>query len=72
MDPQPYLWYGDYSSTGVLNGVESFADFVPFGGWDISQPNTPFLKKIRGSQNLTLCGKSTWHAFVDMTWIPFT
>jgi len=68
MSPQPYLWYG----AGELNFNPSFNDFVPFGGYTTSQSNTPFLKKIAGSQTLFLCNNPNQLAFVDMTWIPFT
>ena len=46
------LWYADY------DGVPSFADFKPFGGW-----HAPHVKQFKG--DIETCGQN-----VDLDWYP--
>lgn len=63
-DTGAYLWYANYESNGVLNSVKSTADYVPFGGWQVSG-NKVWVKQIAGKVGL-MCGGG----FVDIIWDP--
>jgi len=63
LNPAPKLWYGDYSSTGVLDQTQTFSDYQPFGGW-----TWPYIKKVSGPVHVSLCGYTGWHALVNQGW----
>lgn len=64
-----WLWYANYNSSGQVDSIRSFDDFVPFGGWTVGSSFLT-MKQVGGNVTVPLCGSSTWHAFVDYIWGP--
>jgi len=64
-DTQAIMGYANYDRTGQVNSVQSFDDYVPFGGWIVA-PNSVMGKQVGGNVTVPLlCGHKAWHAFVD-------
>ena len=60
-----YHWYAHYDSTGNVTSTQSYADYVPFGGWKTGSPMVR-IKQIGGNVTVPLlCGGPAWHTFVD-------
>jgi hypothetical protein len=61
-----YVSYALYNSSGKVTPSQTFADFVPFGGFTY-----PLVKQVGGNVTIPLlCGSIPWHAFVDQIYYP--
>ena len=64
-DTGALISYANYDNTGNVVSTQSYADFVPFGGWIVSNREI-MMKQVDGNVTLPLlCGNKAWHAFVD-------
>jgi len=53
-----------------VDTTQSFADFVPFGGYTLDSGLVNF-KQVGGNVTIPLlCGSTAWHAFVDVIAAP--
>lgn len=68
-DTGAQLWYADYDSTGNVNSVQSFDDYVSFGGWSYAAQNLGMKQVGKSTTVPLLCGHTAWHALIDILYL---